>query len=264
MKALQPQQIALITGASSGIGKAFALALAKRKLHVILVARNQPRLQQLAEEIVALGGTADVLSADLQDREQMAKVETRLRSQPAVDLFINNAAMGISGKFSDIEIDDAETQININVIAPTRLAHAAVRAMKARGQGRIINVSSGTAFVPSLYNAAYSGTKSYLSTLSLTISEELKGTGVNVLTVYPGFTRTEFQQRANFKVKKVPNYLWQTASDVAEEALSAMEAGKTLCVPGRHNRVAIALNHLVPYSLMGKYAGWIARLTPQG
>lgn len=262
MSKLEAGRIALVTGASSGIGRAFAKALGARGLDVILVARDEGRLAQVASEIEAVGSRAEVLVADLGDATALGRVEERLASAPAIDLFVNNAALGASGRFSDVSVEAAETQIRVNVLAPTRLAHAAIRGMLARGRGALINVSSGAAFVPSLYNAAYSGTKAYLAILSLTVAEELRGSGIEVVTVFPGFTRTEFQARARFDVRSVPGFLWQEASAVAAEALAALESGRSFCVPGSHNKVAIALNHLVPYSMMGRLAGWMARLTP--
>jgi len=260
---LESGRTALVTGSSSGIGRAFARALAERGLRVVLVARDRARLEQLGEEIAAMGSHAEVLVADLGDPAQLRRVEDRLRGEPAVDLFVNNAALGVSGRFSDVDVEAAEQQIRVNVLAPTRLAHAALEGMLARRSGGLVNVSSGAAFVPSLYNAAYSGTKAYLAVMSLTIAEELRGSGIDVLTVFPGFTRTEFQKRAEFDVSRVPGFLWQDASQVAAEALAALEAGRQVCVPGTHNRVALALNHLVPYSLMGRLAGLLARFTPQ-
>ena len=263
MMKLEAGQTALVTGSSSGIGRAFALALAERGLHLVLVARDAARLEQVAFEILAKGSTAEVLVADLGDPQDLRRVEARLGSAAAVDLFVNNAALGVSGRFVDVTVEAAERQILVNVLAPTRLAHAAVIGMRSRKRGALINVSSGTAFVPSLYNAAYSATKAYLGILSLTIAEELRDSGVEVVTVYPGFTRTEFQQRAQFDVSKVPAFLWQDASEVVAEALASLESGRQFCVPGVLNKVAIALNHLVPYSRMGWVAGLVAGLTPQ-
>jgi len=263
MVKLEAGQTALVTGSSSGIGRAFARALAERGLHVILVSRDEARLRQLASEIEGMGSRAEVLTADLEKPEDSRRVEQRLSTGGGVDLFVNNAALGVSGRFADVEVEAAETQIRVNVLAPTRLAHAAIRGMRSRGRGAVIHVSSGAAFVPSLYNAAYSGTKAYLAILSLTIAEELRDSGIEVLTVLPGFTRTEFQERARFDVSRVPGFLWQDAAQVVAEALAALEAGRQLCVPGFHNKVAIALNHLVPYSLMGRLAGVLARLTPR-
>jgi len=260
MAKLDAGQTALVTGSSSGIGRAFASALAQRGLHVILVARNEARLEQLASEIEAIGSTAEVLTADLEQPAELRRVEQRLGAGAGVDLFVNNAALGVSGRFADVEVEAAETQIRVNVLAPTRLAHAAIRGMRSRGRGALINVSSGAAFLPSLYNAAYSGTKAYLAILSLTIAEELRDSGIDVVTVFPGFTRTEFQERARFDVSRVPGFLWQDASQVAAESLAALESGRRFCVPGFHNKVAIALNHLVPYSLMGRLAGALTRL----
>ena len=260
---LESGQTALVTGGSSGIGRAFARALAARGLHVVVVARDRARLEQLGSEIEAMGSRAEVLAADLGDAAQLGRVEDRLRGEPAIDLFVNNAALGASGRFTDVDVEAAEEQIRVNVVAPTRLAHAALQSMLARRRGGLVNVSSGVAFFPSLYNAAYSGTKAYLAILSLTIAEELRESGVDVLTVFPGFTRTEFQKRAGFDVSRVPRFLWQDASQVVDEALAALEAGRQFCVPGTQNKLAIALNHLVPYSLRGRLAGLLARFTPQ-
>jgi len=260
MAKLEAGQTALVTGSSSGIGRAFAQALAARGLHVVLVARDNARLEQLAAEIEATGSSAEVLAADLENPAELSRVEERLGGGSAVDLFVNNAALGVSGRFTDVTVEAAEAQIRVNVLAPTRLAHAAILGMLARGRGALINISSGAAFVPSLENAAYSGTKAYLAILSLTIAEELKHSGVEVVTVFPGFTRTEFQERARFDVSRVPRFLWQDASEVVAEALSALESGRQFCVPGVHNKVAIALNHLVPYSLLGRFAGLVTRL----
>ena len=263
MQGLEEGQTVLVTGASSGIGRAFARALAGRGLNILLVARDKQRLDQLAAELEASGSRTEVLAADLGNTEELHLVEEHLRSEPTVDLFVNNAAFGESGLFTDVDVESAEAQILVNVLAPTRLAHAALRGMQKRGRGGLINVSSGTAFVPSLYNAAYSGTKAYLAIFSLTITEELRHSGIRVLTVFPGFTRTEFQDRAKFDVSRVPGFLWQTPEQVVDQALAAYESGRTFCVPGIHNKIAIAFNHLVPYSLMGRVAGLVARLTPQ-
>ncbi len=260
MARLEAGQTALVTGSSSGIGRAFARALAERGLRVVLVARDKARLEQLAAEIEAKGSSAAVLAADLGNPSELGRVEERLRAEPPIDLFVNNAALGVSGAFADVDVDAAETQIRVNVLAPTRLAHAAVGGMLARGRGALINVSSGAAFVPSLHNAAYSATKAYLAILSLTMAEELRNSGVGVVTVFPGFTRTEFQERAQFDVSQVPGFLWQDAARVVSEALAALESGRRFCVPGLHNKIAIALNHLVPYSRMGRVAGLVNRL----
>lgn len=260
MAKLEPGQTALVTGSSSGIGREFARNLGSRGLRVILVARDKARLEEVAGEIERVGSSAEVLVADLGDPSELRRVEERLRVGSPIDLFVNNAALGVSGRFAEVDVDAAETQIRVNVLAATRLAHAAISGMLQRGRGSLINVSSGAAFVPSLKNAAYSGTKAYLAILSLTMAEELRDSGIRVVTVLPGFTRTEFQQRAHFDVSRVPGFLWQDAARVVVEALRALESGRPLCVPGVQNKVALALNHLVPYALMGRVAGLLARL----
>jgi len=256
---LEAGQTALVTGASSGIGRAFARELARRSLHLVLVARNQARLEALAADIEAEGSRAEVLVADLGKPVALRSVEERFAADPPIDVFVNNAAFGVTGRFADVEVEAAETQIRVNVIAPTRLAHAAIRAMQARGRGALVNVSSGAMFFPSLLNAVYSGTKAHLGILSMTIAEELRDSGIDVVTVFPGFTRTEFQQRAGFDVGQVPSFLWQSAEQVVGESLAALEAGRAVCIPGLQNRLALALNRLIPYSQMGRLAGVLAR-----
>jgi len=254
-------QTALVTGASAGIGRAFARALAQRGLNVVLVARDKSRLEALAAELEASGVRAEVLDADLGRPSDLERIAERLRSEPAVDLLVNNAAFGVAGRFAELDADAAEAQIRVNVVAPTRLTHAAASSMRRRRSGGLIQVSSGAAFIPSVYNAAYSGTKAYLSIFSLTIAEELREEGVAVLTVFPGFTRTEFQQRARYDVSQVPAFLWQSAEAVVEESLAAYQAGRSFLVPGVPNKLAIALSHLVPYAWLGRLAGLVARIT---
>lgn len=263
MSALEPGSTALVTGASAGIGRAFALALAERGLDVVLVARDEARLKEVGAGIEGMGRRAEVLRADLADADERARVEARLRAAPLIALLVNNAAMGRSGPFAALPVEAAVRQIEVNVVAPTRLFHAAITAMTERGRGGIINLSSGAQFFPSLRNATYSATKAYLGTLSIAVGEEARGAGLGVLTVFPGFTRTEFQARAGFDVSRVPALFWQEAADVARESLAAFERGQTFCVPGVPNRLAFALHHLVPYRLTGRLAALAARLTPQ-
>ena len=263
MPKLERGQTALVTGASAGIGRAFARALAWRGLDVVLVARDVARLEALAVELAASGVRADVLAADLGQPAELARVEERLRAAPVVDLLVNNAGLGAAGGFADVPIAALEAQIRVNIVAPTRLAHAALSGMRARRSGGLIQISSGAAFVPLLNNATYSGTKAYLSILSLTIAEELRHSGVAVLTVSPGFTRTEFQQRARADASEVPALFWQSAEAVVDASLAAYEAGRSFVVTGAHNKLAVALGRLVPLSWLGRVVGLVARLAPQ-
>jgi uncharacterized protein len=263
MAKLERGQWALVTGASAGIGRAFVQALARRGMNVVLVARDKARLEALASELEASGTSAEVLSADLGQPSDLERVEQRLRSEPRIDLLVNNAGLGYTGSFLDIPVAAAEVQIRVNALAPTRLAHAALTGMRARRRGGVIQVSSLATFTPSLHNGVYSGTKSYLTALSHLLAEELRSAGVTVLVVHPGFTRTEFGQRAGFDSTGVPDFLWQSADDVVEESLRAYESGRSFLVNGFWNRLFAALTRLVPSAWQGRVAGLTARVTPQ-
>jgi len=263
MPKLERGQTALVTGASSGIGRAFVQALAQRGLNLVLVARDKGRLETLARELEATGVRAEVLAADLGQSSELARVEERLRGEPVIDLLVNNAGIGVTGPFMDVPIAAADVQIRVNALAPTRLAYAALTGMRSRRSGGVIQISSLATFTPSLHNAVYSGTKAYLSSLSLTLAAELRRAGVTVLAVHPGFTQTEFAERASFDVTGVPAFLWQSAADVVEESLRAYEAGRHFVVPGVWNKLAVALTRLVPHAWQSRLAYLTARFTPQ-
>ena len=185
----------MITGASVGIGEQFARQLSERGHDVVLVARHAGRLDALAKEIEARDGAhAEVLAADLTDADQLATVEARVRT---VDLLVNNAGFGTFGPFHTLDVDIETREINLNIIALVRLTHAAAAAMVERGRGGILNVSSLAGFQPGPSNATYSATKAFVTSFTEAVHEELKGTGVSVTALCPGFTHTEFQERAN-------------------------------------------------------------------
>jgi len=150
MAQLERGRTALVTGASAGIGRAFAQALARRGLDVVLVARDKGRLEALAAELAGHGVRAEVLAADLAQPAELQRVEERLRAEPAIDLLVNNAGIAATGAFLDVPVAAAELQLRVNAIAPTRLAHAALTGMRARRRGGVIQVSSLATFTPSL------------------------------------------------------------------------------------------------------------------
>src|SRR5258708_17362233 len=187
--------VALITGASVGIGEQFARQLSERDHDVVLVARDAARLDALAKEIEGRkGARAEVLVADLTDEAQLAAVEARARQ---VDLLVNNAGFGTFGPFHSLDIETELREINLNVIALVRLTHAAASAMVERGRGGILNVSSLAGFQPGPSNATYGPTKAFVTSFTEAVHEELKGTGASVTVLCPGFTHTEVQERAN-------------------------------------------------------------------
>ena len=202
---------ALVTGASGGIGEAFARQLARAGTHLVLVARSTDKLEAMAEELRAQGPVhVDVLAADLGDADQLADVEERLASvdQP-IDLLINNAGYGFNDKFGEIPVEDEDAEIRVNVLALMRLCHAAARRMPATGGGGILNVSSVAAFQPAPESANYSATKAYVTSFSQSLHDELKGRGVTVTVLHPGLTRTEFQSRGGYEIG-LPDMFWQS------------------------------------------------------
>lgn len=252
--------LAMVTGASSGIGKSFAEQLAARGCDLVLVARNQARLEELAAELRRLHGReVRVLPADLENPAELATVEQMLREDARIDLLVNNAGYGITGNFSDLPIEKTEGQIDCNIVALTRLSHAALTTMRPSRRGGIINIASGAAFLPTPQISVYCATKAYVVNFSLALNEETKSHGVRCLVVCPGFTRTEFQSRANYDTSAMPSFVWQTADEVVKESLAAYEKGEALLVPGIQNKVTMALTSVIPKTMLASLAGRFGR-----
>lgn len=183
--------LAVVTGASSGIGKEFAEVLARRGYDLLIIARDTARLEALAASIRAGGAAAvEVLTADLTDEPALRAVEARVAAEPRLTLLVNNAGFGTSGPFAESDIDEEEREIRLNVLAVVRLARAALPGMVERRAGAVINVSSLASFMPGPYNATYYATKAYVTSFSEALHEEVRGTGVVVQALCPGFTHT--------------------------------------------------------------------------
>ena len=238
-----------MTGASSGIGEVLARRLAAEGTDLVLVARDRKRLEALAKDLTERHGVvAEVLRADLSKKAQTATVVERLQATEApIDLLVNNAGFGTYGSFADLDPDEEEREVQVNCQALVRLCHAAVPVMLARRKGTIVNVSSLASRAATPNNAVYAATKAFVSHFSDALHEELRGSGVTVTVVEPGFTRTEFQERAGLTENAgMPDFLWQTAEAVADATLAGARSGKAVVVPGTHNRVAAGLSALVP------------------
>jgi short-subunit dehydrogenase len=256
-----PNPVALVTGASSGIGRSFATALADRGHDLVLVARDAGRLDALAAELETASGTrAEVTAADLVDPAQLATVEARLadRDRP-VDLLVNNAGVGSAGPFAFLPVDGEERQIRLNVLALVRLTHAALGPMLARGRGGIINVSSVAGFQPTPDTSTYAATKAFVTSFSEAVHEELKGSGVTMTVLCPGFTRTEFQARAGVSSTDVPGFLWQSPDDVAVAALDAHDRRRSRVVPGALNGLAATFSEMMPAGVTRRIAALVMR-----
>jgi short-subunit dehydrogenase len=249
-------RVALITGASVGIGEQFARQIATRGYDVVLVARDVARLEALAKEIETGGVNAEVLAADLTDHAQLATVEARART---VDVLVNNAGFGTFGPFHALDVETELREINLNVMALVRLTHAAAAGMVERGSGGILNVSSLAGFQPGPSNATYGATKAFVTSFTEAVHEELRGTGVNVTVLCPGFTHTEFQERANVPASDVPGFMWQEAPEVARAGLDGLEKNKAIVIPGAMNKVMGNLSAITPHAITRRVGGAVLK-----
>jgi hypothetical protein len=253
--------VALVTGASSGIGEAFARILAERGHDLVLVARDQGRLEALAKELeTASGAQAEVLRADLTDPVQLEQVEARCRADDApVEILVNNAGFGTFGAFHTLDLAAEVREIQLNVTALVRLTHVVAVEMSARGRGGILNVSSLAGFQPGPMNATYAATKAFITSFTEAIHEELRDTGVSVTVLCPGFTRTGFQETANVPASAVPGFLWQEADEVARCGLDALAKNHALAIPGPINKTLGAFTKVTPHAITRRMAAVVIK-----
>jgi short-subunit dehydrogenase len=235
------------------------VALAQRQYNLIIVARSQARLEALAADLRHQHGIAvEVLVADLTDAEALHEVAVRVRHDDALTLLVNNAGFGTTGPFATLTSDEEEAEIRLNVMALVCLTHAALPGMIARRQGAIINVSSLAALFPGPYHATYGATKAYVNSFTEALHEELRGTGVHIQALCPGFTHTEFQQRAGVDTSRIPRFAWMTADTVVEASLQALLRRQVICVPGGLNRFLAFLLGVLPRPLVRRTLGCLA------
>jgi short-subunit dehydrogenase len=256
------KSVALVTGASSGIGESFAGLLAQRGHDLVLVARRVDRLVAIADRATKEhGAAAEVLVADLETEDGVGIVEARLSDAARpVELVVNNAGFGTSGRFHEMPVEGEEAEIRLNVLALVRLTHAALAGMVERGHGGVINVSSVGAYQPTPNSATYAATKAFVSSFTNAIHEELHGTGVKAMVLAPGFTHTEFHVRAGVDNKdQMPEFLWQSSDEVVTAALKAYDRGRAVCVPGPINTVAAAFSGTMPAGVSRRIAGMVTK-----
>lgn len=223
---------ALVTGASSGIGATYAEKLAARGYDLLLVARNEERLTQLGEKLVAAHGVkVETFKADLSNSSDILKVEKRLRDDEAITLIVNNAGVGPKGKLLDDDIDYLDDMIALNVVSVNRLAIAAAQTFAARGRGAIINIASVVALIPEVYIGTYAATKAFVLALTQSLGAELKDTGVKVQAVLPGLTRTEIFDRAGGSIEHLNPEMVMEATDLVDAALAGFDQGELITIP---------------------------------
>lgn len=233
---------ALITGASVGIGEEFARVLARRGYNLVLVARRTEKLRVLADELQRQHPVkVDVMTADLSDPVDIERAAARIGEIPDLDLLVNNAGFGTGGRFDTTQIQTQLKMVRLHVEASERLMHAALRVMVPRGHGAVINVASLGGFLPMPGSATYGATKAYLIAFSKAVDLELRGTGVRVQALCPGFTYSEFHEVAGVVRSRIPGLLWMPAGPVVAESLRGLEDGQVVVVPGWINQLIAAV-----------------------
>ena len=244
--------LALVTGGTAGLGRGFAEALADREHDLVLVARDRPRLEEVAATLAARHGVdVEVLVADLSDRAQLRRVEERLADTTRpVDLLVNNAGHGLRRGFLEHDVEEEQAVLDVLVTAVLRLSHAALTGMVARGHGRVVNVSSVAGWVP---RGTYSAAKAYVTQLSVWADLTYRDRGVRTMALCPGFVRTEFHGRMGVGREAVPSWLWLDADAVVAEALRDLDRGRSVSVPDARYKVLATAARVVPARVLARF-----------
>ena len=249
--------VALVTGASSGIGDALARVFAEKGFDLVISARREDRLTALADEL-----SVDVITVacDLSTPEGIEKLIT-VTAETKIDVLVNNAGIAYSGDFSEQRIDDIQNMTNLNIIAPTALCHHFIGRMIKQGAGRILNVASVASFQPVPSMSAYAATKAYVLSLTESLSEECRGSGVYITALCPGLTKTDMVE--DVQGSNVPEFLMSDPHDVAREGYDALMSGEVIRIPGVTNQAAIAWAKHQPRWLVRGLGGLLAKISPK-
>ncbi len=223
---------ALVTGASTGIGAIYAERLANRGYDLILVARNQARLTELANRVAAESGrTVKTLAADLGNKSDLARVEATLRDDASLTLLVNNAGVGAVTPLVATDVGKMDDLISLNVTALTRLTYAAAPAFVSRGSGTIINIASVVGIAPEMLNGVYGASKAYVLAFSQSLQHELADKGIRVQAVLPGATATDFWEIAGHHHRNLPQEIVMSARDMVDAALAGLDQGEVVTIP---------------------------------
>jgi short-subunit dehydrogenase len=252
--------LALLTGASSGIGRAFARRLAADEYDLVLVARRREQLEALAKEVgESSEARAEVLCADLTEPDELRAVEARLQREPVVDLLVNGAGFGTGRPFLEVEPERIESEIRLNALATIRLVRAVLPGMVSRGRGAIINVSSAMGFQGNPFFANYGATKAYLTNVTQALADEFRGKGIRFQALCPGPVRTEFGEVAGIDDGGFPAFTVLRPEQVVNASLRALAKGREVCIPGVAMRTTAWLTTRLPTRISRLFYRWFGR-----
>jgi len=249
--------LAVVTGASSGIGATYAQRLAQEGYDLLLIARRADRLQQLCREIAARGGQARALAADLTRDDDVARVEEELGAAKNLEFLVNNAGFGTYELFHEADPSGQAQMHQLHVVATVRLTRAALPRMVARNRGYIVNVSSVSGFMQGPYSVSYCATKTWMNSFTEGLHLEMRklGTAVRVQALCPGFTVTEFHQTMNMDRSFAGRSWWMTPESVVEESLAGARKGRLYVIPGLRYKLIVALLRLLPRPMLHALVG---------
>ena len=254
--------LAVVTGGTAGIGREFCEQLAARGHDLLIAARDTARLEALRDDLGARHGVrVEPWPADLSREAEIVRLADRLAGGEAPALLVNNAGFGTRGTLLELDPEVQAAMLRLHTLAPMRLTRAVLPGMVRRGSGGIVNVSSVAAFIYSAGNVNYCATKAYLTTFSEGVAAELRGSGVRVQALCPGFTRTEFHQRMAVSTRGLPGPFWLSSEAVVRESLASLDrGGPVVCVPGLGYKLLVRLIGLAPRGLVGRAAALRRRL----
>jgi short-subunit dehydrogenase len=250
---------ALVTGGTSGIGLAFCRELAERGNDLVIVARHRARLENVSDELRARHSVnVEIMAADLSKRAALRRVADRVgdRDRP-IDLLVNNAGFGSGKSFLKGDLAHEEAMLDVLCHAVLVLSHAGALAMKDRGRGAIINVSSVAGFVPM---GTYGAAKAWCTAFTQSLAHELAGSGVSATALCPGFTHSEMHERANVDMSRLPKVMWLEADQLVRDCLDDVKAGKVLSVPGVQYKLIAGIAEVAPRALVRVLSGRVASI----
>ncbi|MFD1934126.1 MULTISPECIES: SDR family NAD(P)-dependent oxidoreductase [Nonomuraea] len=246
---------ALITGATAGIGAAFARRLAADGFSLVLVSRDEARLAETADRLKQRYGVAvEILPADLATDQGLEDVEARVRD--GVDFLVNNAGFGHPGRFLEVPVEEERRMLKVHCEAVLRLTLAALPGMRSRGRGAVINVASVAAF---FNRGTYSASKAWVVNFSESVAMEVDDPKIRIMALCPGFVRTEFHQRASMDVSGIPGFMWLKADDVVNEAMRDLARGKLVSIPDLRYKLVVAVGRLVPRRVAQQVSNTLGR-----